>query len=273
MLITNQQNLSIIRKILLTIIGVLGLLSIIATVKPGVWPISLEKWNVYPDVIFPENCSIHAEYTVMGGEGADSVQLVLENALTNERVSIWNEGHNFDGGYMGNSQYLNNGTPGFYVLKLIVNGKEWASQPIRILNPPRDDFDHTISYRWPQDLMESRVLTARTKIQNVRTTFTEAKDGETLPLVLCTKYIKLSAMKLNQATDFNNGDHIKASINGQDLGTFTLRERTILLETPITLRDGMVLQLDHWHEMIGDTASHFRQGRTYSYSLTFTLVQ
>lgn len=246
-------------------------------IKIGVWPLDITKWNVYPDVIFSNGCSVHAQYNVTGGENSDNVQLILTSTQNNEEPPIvWNEGRSFDSGYAGNSPQLYNGRPGVYSLKLMINGDVQVEHNITILNPPMGNIPHTITYQWPQDLAESRVLTASTRIQNVRTSFNEnLKDTETLPLILCTKYMWLKAITLNSASDFQEGDTIQMGIGFQELGAIDMRNRTIILSQPISIRPDMVLSLRHWHGDPYDPNDPgirpFRQGGIYKYDITYTV--
>jgi hypothetical protein len=274
----NQSKMSkttIVRSLLLTMVVIFGLLSIIAS-QPGVWPPTLAEWNVYPDTIFPNGCFVHVEYSVIGGESDMDVRLILEHAATGALVSTWHVGRSFNAGFEGISAELNNGRPGKYVLKLMVEGKMWQQHSIVILQTPTDVLPHTIAYKWPQDLMPSRVLTARTRIQDLRPTLlnVEVKDGQTLPLVLCTKYMKIKSIKFNGASDWENGDRIELSIDGiGDLGVFQGSSERLIFSQPIILRDGMVMQLEHWHSEIGDTARHFMQGTEYVYDFTYEFTQ
>lgn len=246
-------------------------------IKIGVWPLDITKWNVYPDVIFSNGCSVHAQYNVMGGENSDNVQLILTSIQNNEEPPIvWNEGRSFDSGYAGDSPQLYNGHPGVYSLKLMINGNVQAEHNITILNQPTDNIPHNITYQWPHDLAESRVLTVSTIIQNARTSFNEnLKDPNTLPLVLCTKYMWLESITLNGASDFQEGDTIHMSLGTQELGTIDERNKTITLSQPVQLRPNMVLQLEHWHGDPHDPNDprirHFSQGEIYKYDIIYTV--
>jgi hypothetical protein len=238
------------------------------------------SWNIYPDIIFPQNCFVHAEYNVTGGGEDIDIKLVLFNAETHEQVAIWNSGRNFVGGFEGNSAMLNNGTAGTYLFRLTKDGKNipFAEHKIIILNAPTDEVDHLIACQYPtNDLMETNVFNFDQEITNIRVRLPDepAKEGEAIPFVLCTKYMSIKSIKLNAAPDWADGDTIDITIGSHYLGQFSAISQIISFD-PIIITDRMNLHVSHLYAVssIG-TARHFVQGSVYTYkfSFEFELVQ
>lgn len=235
-------------------------------------------WNIYPDIIFPNNCAVHAEYSVSGGSEDDDIGLVIVNPDTNEQIAVWNGGREFNGGFEGTSLMLNNGAPGIYFLRLIRNQKiiPFAEHAIIILKTPSDMVNHVVSSQYPDDLIETNVFNIKQKITNMRIKLPDepVKAGKATPFVLCTKYISIKSVRLVSATDWEEGDSIDIKIGGSYFGKLHSLQEKLVIDNPIILENEMNIEISHLHgaDSVG-LARNFSQGDTYEYKFIYEFVQ